>query len=93
MEKLLSITQKQGGKYAGTIRGQRKKNISYSFGSNRKCFLPTHRQTTKKTTYIRIYYLSQPIAGFTPQKRQLFSGQVNSLSAKLHEIFNASKGE
>jgi hypothetical protein len=67
MEELLSTTKKEGGKNAGTITGQRQKNISYSFGSNRKCFLPAHRQATQKTTYIRMYYLSKPIAGFIHQ--------------------------
>ena len=53
MEKLLSTAKKEGGKYAGPVTGQRKKNISYSFGSNRKCFLPTHGKQPKR----------QPISG------------------------------
>ena len=38
MEKLLSTTKKQGGKYAGTLKAGLKKNISYSYGSYRKYF-------------------------------------------------------
>jgi hypothetical protein len=45
-------------------KGSAQKNIGYSYGSYRKYFFANAQQTTQKTTYFRMYYLSQPIAGF-----------------------------
>jgi hypothetical protein len=63
MEELLSPTKKEGGKHAGTITGQRKKTLAIALGATANVFC--QRTTdTQKTTYFRMYYLSQPIAGF-----------------------------
>ena len=63
MEKLLSTVKKEGGKYAGTITGQRKKTLAIALGATANVFCH-HATLTKKTTYFRMYYLRQPIAGF-----------------------------
>lgn len=42
MEKLLLLTQKQGGKYAGNLSRQRTKNSSFSCEGLQNHFLPTH---------------------------------------------------
>ena len=47
-----------------TPKGSAQKNISYSYGSYRKYFFADAQANNQKTTYIRMYYLRQPIAGF-----------------------------
>jgi hypothetical protein len=38
MEKLLSTTKKEGGKYAGTVKGQRKKTLAIAVGATANVF-------------------------------------------------------
>ncbi len=46
MEKLLSTPKKEGGKYAGTITGQRKKTLAIALGATANVFC--HRTTVTK---------------------------------------------
>ena len=47
MEKLLSTTEKEGGKYAGTITCQRKKTLAIALRATANFFC--HRQHSPKT--------------------------------------------
>ncbi len=91
MEKLLSTTKKQGGKYGYTLSSQRTKNICYCCGSNRNIFLPTRSVSTKKSTIFRMTYLSKPITGLFTKSSQLKSGRVNSLSAAVIGLTNKAR--
>ena len=53
MEELLSITQKQGGKDAGTLRGQRKKTLAIALEATANVFCQCTGKQPKR----------QPIAG------------------------------
>ena len=47
MEKLLSTGKKEGGKYADTVTGQRKKTLAIALGAIANVFLPPHGQSPK----------------------------------------------
>ena len=76
MEKLLSTTKKQGGKYATNLNRPTHKKYFLSYRGHENIFLPTPQQTTKKSTLFRMIYLSQPITGLLTKTSQLFSGRV-----------------
>jgi len=47
MEKLLSTTEKEGGKHAGTLTGQRKKTLAIALGATANVFCQRTAVTKK----------------------------------------------